>query len=193
MHYRQSCCCGIGFFIFTDTADFMERASYFKAGFIMRPHGLKGEVTIALDADSPAEWDALESVMIEIKGRLVPHFIEAVSVSDSKAFLKLEDINTPEAAQALKGCSLFLPKESRPALPRGDFYNDEVIGFEVEDESLGLLGQVRDIEMAGPARFLIVMVHEKEVMIPVQAPLLKSLNRSKKKILVNLPDGFLDI
>jgi len=171
----------------------MNRNDYYKAGFIMRPHGLKGEVTISLDVDSPADWDDLKSILVEINGRLLPYFIKTASIRREKGFLKLEDVDTPEAASALKGCSLYLSKDTRPKLAKGDFYNDEVIGFEVEDETTGLLGTVETIEQAGPNRFLIISYNNKEVMIPTQQPLLKSINKSKKKISVSLPEGFLDI
>jgi 16S rRNA processing protein RimM len=171
----------------------MNLKDYYKAGFIMRPHGLKGEVTISLDIDSPADWKELKLIVLEIKGRLLPYFIESVSVNGEKAFLKLEEVDTLEAASALKGCSLYLSKDTRPKLEKGDFYNDEIIGFEVEDETEGILGKVDSIEQAGPNRFLIISYNNKEVMIPTQQPLLKSINKSKKKITVSLPEGFLDI
>lgn len=165
----------------------------YKAGFIMRPHGLKGEVTISLDADSPADWESIESIVLEIKSQPVPYFIERISVRNNKAFLKLEDVNTPEAAAALKGTSLYLPKTSRPKLARGDFYNEELIDFEVIDEELGLLGTVQTIEQAGPSRFIVLSHKMKEVMIPVNGPFIKSINRTKKTVSVALPEGFLDI
>jgi 16S rRNA processing protein RimM len=171
----------------------MNIKDYYKAGFIMRPHGLKGEVTISLDADSPAEWESIETVMIEVRGRLLPYFVTSTSLKGNKAFLKLEDVDTPEAAGQLKGCSLFLLKETRPKLERGDFYNDEIIGFEVEDDTAGILGTVQDNEQAGATRFIIVNYNNKEVMIPAHQPLLKSINKTKKKVTVSLPDGFLDI
>lgn len=61
----------------------------YKAGFVMRPHGLKGEVTISLDVDAPADWDSLKSIFLEVKSQLVPYFIETISVRHDKAFLKL--------------------------------------------------------------------------------------------------------
>ncbi len=159
----------------------------------MRPHGLKGGVTLSLDADSPAEWESLQSVFIEQKKQAVPYFIEHVSVRGDKAFVKFEDVNTPEAATALKGSSVYLPKASRPKLSRGDFYNEEVDGFEVIDDTLGLLGTVLHIEQAGSNRFVVFSHHTKEVMIPVNGPFIKSINKAKKKITVSLPEGFLDI
>ncbi len=166
---------------------------FYKAGFILRPHGLKGEVTISMDANAPADWENLKSIFIEKKSQLVPYFIEAISVRNNKAFVKLEDVNTPEEAALLKGNSLYLPKESRPKLERGEFYNEDVIGFEVFDETYGPLGFVEDVEQAGPNRFLILSYIQKKIMIPVNGPFIKSINKSKKKISVNLPDGFLDI
>lgn len=159
----------------------------------MRPHGLKGEVTISLDADSPAMWDEVDNVMIEIKGNLVPYFVESVSVRGNKAFLKLDEVETADAADALKGCALYLPKSSRPDLEEDDFYNDEVIGFNVIDSTLGKLGLVKEIEQAAGVRFLIINYAEKEVMIPAHAPLIQHIDRSTKTIQVDLPEGFLEI
>lgn len=159
----------------------------------MRPHGLKGEVTISLDADAPADWESLKSVFIESKTNLVPYFIEHISIRGDKAFVKFEDVSTPEAAAALKGSSLYLPKTSRPKPARGDFYHDEIIGFEVIDDELGLLGTVQTIEQAGPNRFVVLSHKTKEVMIPVNGPFIKSINRTKKTVSVSLPEGFLDI
>lgn len=159
----------------------------------MRPHGLKGEVTISLNPDSPSDWEALKTVFIDQRNTLVPYFIEYVSVKNDKAFVKFEDVSTPEIAAGLKNLSIYLEKTSRPKLQAGDFYDDEIIGFKVEDEAEGLLGVVKDIERAGMNRFIILDYADKEVMIPAQPPLVKSVNRTKKVISVNLPEGFLDI
>lgn len=171
----------------------MKTDELYKAGFVMRTHGLKGEVTISLDADAPAEWESIETIFLEIKTQRIPYFVEAISVRHNQAFVKFEDVNTPEAAQGLKGSSIYLPKASRPKLSRGDFYHDEVIDFEVIDETLGLLGTVEHIEQAGPNRFIVLSHKTKEVMIPVNGPFIKSINKTKKKITVALPEGFLDI
>lgn len=171
----------------------MKLEDLYKAGFIMRTHGLKGEVTISLDIDAPADWESLESVFVETKSQLVPYFIETISVRHDKAFVKFEDVSTPEAAAALKGSSLYLPKTSRPKLGRGEFYNEEVIDFEVMDEELGFLGTVQAIEQAGPSRFIVLSYKMKEVMIPVNGPFIRSINRTKKTVSVALPDGFLEI
>ena len=165
----------------------------YKIGFVMKPHGLKGEVTISIDPDAPENLDEVKSVFIEKNNRLIPHFIEAISVRGDKAFIKFDDIDTPEGALSISKCSIYLPKSSRPKSGRGEFYDDEILGFEVIDKDLGTLGKVINVESAGPNKLLLINYGAKEVLIPVNSPFIKSINKSKGAITVELPEGFLDI
>jgi 16S rRNA processing protein RimM len=166
--------------------------SYFKIGYVSKTHGLKGGVTIVLNDESPDLAD-MQSIFIEIKKNLVPYVIEEFSDRSDKAFVRFEDVSTPEQANQLRGCSLFVLKTERAKLSRGEFYDDEVVGFEVEDIRLGSLGKVREILQMGPNRLLAIQGSRKEVLIPINGPFIQSLNKSKKKFIVDLPEGFLDI
>jgi 16S rRNA processing protein RimM len=166
--------------------------SCYKIGYVAKTHGLKGEVTFIPAPECP-DLTEITSFFVEQRGNFVPYFIESVSMRGDQAFIKLEDVNDQNAASALKGCSVFSPKSERPKLARGEFYNDEVIGFEVTDKQLGSLGNVHEMEEAGPNRFLVLIYSGKEVMIPVHGPFIKSVNKSRKQITVELPEGFLDI
>ena len=86
-----------------------------------------------------------------------------------------------------------MPKSERPKSIRGEFYDDEIPGFMVTDETVGELGPVQEVMTAGPNKLIVLDRQGKEVLIPVNSPFIVSINKSKKKITVNLPDGFLDI
>lgn len=160
----------------------------------MKPHGLAGEVTISIDAGAPENLSTLESVFIAEKdNRLIPFFINAISIRGDKAFVKFEDVDGPEAATKISKRALYLPKSLRPKSARGEFYDDEVIGFEVIDENFGALGKVTSIMQTGANKLLVIDNNKKELLIPINGPLIQSINKSKEKISVNLPDGFLDI
>src|SRR5688572_18440369 len=131
----------------------MDLASSFKIGLVLKPHGLKGEVTISIDDDAP-DISELESVFIEVNNRLIPYFIESISVRDTKAFVKFDEVDTPEAAKEISKRALYLPKAMRPKSGRGEFYDDEVIGFEVHDDAFGYLGLVVSVADAGSNRLL---------------------------------------
>lgn len=164
---------------------------YFKIGYVSKTHGLAGEVTINTLPECP-DLNSLKSVFIERAGSFVPYFLKSVSVKGDKAYVRFGDVNSIDQASELKGSSLFLPKSERPRLSKGEFYNDEVVGFEVvEDETS--LGRITDIMEAGPNHFLVLDYKGKEVLIPVAGPFIKSVNKSKKRITVDLPEGFLDL
>lgn len=171
----------------------MELADCFKIGYVQKTHGLKGEVTIALEPGAPDDFETITSLFAEVKGRLIPYFIEEISFKGDKAFVKFEDVDSSEVANTLKGSSLYLPKSARPKSKRGEFYNDEVIGFTVNDATAGLLGKVSSVENEEVNPLLIVLQGEKEIAIPINAPFIISVNKSAKKIEVDLPEGLLDL
>jgi len=162
----------------------------FKIGYISKTHGLKGEVTAVFEVE--IEWEDLTSLFIDSRGSLVPYFVEKISGTSSKPFIKFEGIQSLEHASALKGCSIYILKAARAKPKRGEFYDDEVVGFKVEDKNLGLLGLVKEIQSQGANRLLSIFQGPKEILIPINAPFITSINKTKKLILVELPEGFLD-
>lgn len=171
----------------------MEISDCFKIGYVQKTHGLKGELTLVLEAEAPEGLGSATSVFLEVKGRLIPYFIEAISITNDKAIVKFEDVSSSDEGNKLKGSSLYLPKSSRPKSKRGEFYNDEVIGFVVNDVAAGKLGNVIRVENEEVNPLLIVLQGEKEIAIPINAPFITSVNKSAKKIEVDLPEGLLDL
>jgi 16S rRNA processing protein RimM len=172
---------------------FMDIDSCFKIGWVLKPHGLKGEVTVTLDDNAPEDFSGIKSVFLEQNNRLVPYFIHGISAQGKKAFVKFEDINSLDDATKISKQSVYIEKSFRPKSVRGEFYDDEIIDFEVHDEEKGLLGKIREVMQAGPNRLLVVDYNNKEILIPVNGPFIESVNKAKKKISVNLPEGFLEL
>ena len=118
----------------------MDLSQYIKIGYVSKTHGLKGEVTFQLSTDAP-DPEVGQVLMFEKNGAVVPHFVKEISINGAKAFVRLEDVSTFEGAEQLKGNSIYLEKSKRPKLKRGEFYDDELVGFSVHDveaESLAL-------------------------------------------------------
>jgi 16S rRNA processing protein RimM len=168
----------------------MNTSELFKIGYISKTHGLKGEVTALLDHD--VDLTDHPVLMIELKGGLIPYSIEKISGQPLKPFLKLEGIDSLDRAASLKGGSLYIAKTDRSKLKRGEFYDDEVAGFYVHDKSLGDLGIVREVQNHGANRLLVILHGTKELLVPVNGPFIKSVNKTKKVIQLDLPDGFLE-
>lgn len=169
----------------------MLKESCFRIGFVQRTHGLKGELTCILDAELPdADFNAL---FVDVDNRLIPYFIKGLTLQSDRALLRLDEVDTLDQAKRLVGKSLYLQKSLRQRSGRGEFYDDEITGFTVTDAEHGTLGKVREVIEAGPNKLIAVDHGDKEVLIPVNGPFIKSINKSKKSITVELPEGFLDI
>lgn len=169
----------------------MNIKSLIKVGYIAKTHGLKGEVTAMMDSDIDLADHSV--LMIELNGSFVPYSIEAISGQALKPFIKLQSVDTLEAASALKGGSLYISKEERAKLSRGEFYDDEVVDFKAIDANLGELGKVKEVQSHGPNRLILILHGSKEILVPVNGPFIKSINKSKKTIQLELPDGYLEV
>jgi 16S rRNA processing protein RimM len=163
---------------------------FFKIGYISKTHGLKGEITAIIETET--ELANVTSLFLDLKGSLVPYFIEDISGTAGKPFIKFEGIESLDEASLLKGCSIYLSKSERSKSKRGEFYDDEVVDFKVNDKTLGALGLVKEIQNQGANRLIVIIHRSKEILIPVNAPFIKSINKSRKLIQVDLPQGFLD-
>ncbi len=163
----------------------------FKIGYVSKTHGLKGEVTAIFENE--IEVSELTSLFLDFNGNLVPYFIEKISDRGDKSFLKFEGIDSIEQADEIKGRSVFLPKSARPKLKRGQFYEDEVVGFSVSDNALGDIGTVTEVQGAGLNRLLVILHQGKEILVPINSPFVESVNKSKKSIKLSLPEGYLSI
>lgn len=171
----------------------MDIESCYQLGYVLKTHGVQGEVTFVLDVDEPEIYKGLESVFIEINGKLVPFFIDNIQIQKNKAIVKLEDINSLQKAQNLVGNELFLPLENLPELEEDQFYYHEIVEYLVVDEKLGNLGKITNVyEM--PHQDLIAMQYqEKEVLIPITDEIVTGIDHQKKELYVTLPDGLLEI
>lgn len=172
----------------------MELKDCFHLGTINRIIGFSGEVSVTIDADHPEDYNKLESVFIELNEKLVPFFITSIAIDASgKAVIKFEDVNSQDEAKFLLGNSLYLPLSFLPKLSGNKFYYHEVIGFKIMDAKLGEIGPVNDIVETYMQSVIKTEYKENEVLIPIADPFIKFVDREKKEILVDLPDGLIDV
>lgn len=171
----------------------MNKESCYEIGFVSKPHGLNGAVSVTLDVDTPLEYQNLESVFLELSGRLVPFFIDKIQIRNNSAIIDFEGINNREDFERVKGGKLFLPLDFLPVLPEHEFYFHEVIGFDVVDKSLGKLGKVSGFNTLGPQPIMVMDYENKEILIPATKEIVIRPYKSEKTIEVSLPEGLLDV
>ncbi|OOG73346.1 ribosome maturation factor RimM [Algoriphagus sp. A40] len=172
----------------------MNKDQCFQIGRIAKVHGLRGEVNVVLDVDYPEDYEGLEHLFIEQKGRLVPFFLEHFVIQPgNRALAKFEELDTIELVESLVGAEAYLPLTELPKLEDDQYYFHELIGFEVEDETLGLIGPIQIIYDLETQDLLGVIHQGKEVLIPIQDGIITKVDKAAKKVFCQLPEGLLDI
>ena len=166
---------------------------YFKIGKLVAVHGLQGDLLLKHELGKKTSLKGLQAVFIEEKkNSFLPWFIESTKIkSEEEIYLKLEGINTREAAIKITQKEIWVPEI--------DFKK-----FAAKTAPASLLGYtiISNNEPLGEILELIEQPHQllcrleikgKEVLIPLHEQTLQKINHKKKEVLVELPDGLLEI
>ena len=172
----------------------MRKDECFYLGKIAKKFSFKGEVLIYLDTDEPEEYQNMESIFVEINKNLVPYFIENSSIHKND-FLRVqfEDVKNEEEADYLLGSEVYLPISMLPKLEGNKFYYHEVIGFEIEDKTLGVFGKIVSVNDTAAQPLFEVLNGNVEMLIPMIDQFLIKIDRENKIVLMDLPDGLIQL
>jgi 16S rRNA processing protein RimM len=171
----------------------MKKEDCFYLGRVAKTHGLKGEVTLKVEADDPSAYLEMKHFFLEINKVLTPFFVEKIAMSGDKFFIAIQDMKTIEAAQNLVGKSVYLPLEMLPKLSGKQFYFHEIVGFTVVDTEKGELGPVAEVLEYPTQAILQVMKGKKEILIPILDQVIQNVDRDKKILTITAPEGLIDM
>ena len=172
----------------------MQKEDCFYLGKIVKKYSFKGELLVKLDTDDPGIYTKMESVFIDKNKNLIPFFIERSSLHKSTLLrVKFEDIDSEEDANKLLKSELYLPLEFLPQLTGNKFYYHEIVGFEAEDLSFGLIGIIKGVNDNTNQAILEIDRNGSEILIPLIDDFIKSVDREQKKIILEVPEGLIDI
>lgn len=172
----------------------MRKKDCFYLGKIAKKFSFKGEVLIYLDTDEPEAYQNMESVFVDFNNNLIPFFIEQSALHKNDFLrVKFEDVKTESEADQLIGNEVYLPLKMLPKLTGNKFYFHEVIGFEIEDERLGVFGIIQSVNDSSAQPLFEVKNGEVEILIPIIDHFLVKIDRANKKVVMNLPEGLVEM
>jgi len=172
----------------------MQKEDCFYLGKIVKKYSFKGELLIKLDTDEPAIYENLDAVFVDLRNNFLPFFIESSQLHKSELLrVKFEEVNTEADADSLLKCDTYLPLELLPKLEGDKFYFHEVIGFTVEDVNFGKVGTIKSINDSTAQSLFEIDRDGIEILIPMNDEFIKKLDKENKTILVETPEGLIDL
>ena len=108
--------------------------------------------------------------------------------------LKLEGVDDPNAAEALRGRWLMARRDAVPELPEDRYYVADLVGLDVHDEDGGRVGSVVEvIETAGTDVLVVEDADGHEVLVPMAGEIVTEIRIEEQRIDVRLPDGLREL
>ena len=172
----------------------MEKKDCFYLGKIVKKYSFNGEVLAKLDTDQPELYENLDAIFIDFRNNLVPFFVEQSQLHKSELLrIKFEEVDTEQDADSIIKCDLYLPLELLPKLDGNKFYFHEIIGFTVEDKNFGDVGVITGVNDTTAQALFEIDRNGVEVLIPMNDEFIKKVDRKNKTILVETPEGLIDL
>jgi 16S rRNA processing protein RimM len=161
-------------------------------GRVARAHGNRGEVIVNLETDFPEERFKVGDVLL-VGAEGAAREITDVRFHQGRPVIALQGVQTMNDAEALAGAELKVPASTIPRLPDGVFYRHDLVGCEVRDRSGRVIGRVTAVEGSLERSRLVVTGDRGEVQIPLVAGICTSVDTAGQVIVVDPPDGLIDL
>ncbi|HVS97949.1 MAG TPA: ribosome maturation factor RimM [Puia sp.] len=162
-------------------------------GRLVAVHGLQGEMVLKHSLGKKSELKGLKTLFLEEKkDELLPWFIESArSKAPDEVFVKLEGLNTKEAAMRMVRKEVWVREADFPGLA-GKSAPISLVGFRLFDGTTDL-GEILEV-IEQPHQVLCrIDLGGKEALIPLHGETLRGIDQRARKVHVELPDGLLDV
>ena len=158
-------------------------------GEILVPWDIKGKLKVKIVTDFPQRFAPSSTVYINRQ----PMTIDSIEWHKGKAIIKLNTIDSIEAAQRLRGQSIEIHHSQVYPLPEGQYYHFQLIGLEVWTTQGELLGDITEILTADSNDNYVVRGDEGEILIPAIEDVVKSIDLNKGRIVIEAIPGLLSL
>ena len=148
-------------------------------GQIINTHGIKGELKVYPLTDDIKRFKKLKYVLLDGEEKKVLW----CKLQNDKAILKLEGIDTMDAAEKLKTKYLQVKREDAVKLPEGGYFVVDIIGCKVIDTKGEEVGEVKEVIFTG-SNDVYWVKGKKDIMVPVIDSVVKEIDVENSKIII---------
>lgn len=165
-----------------------------RIGRVMRAHGLGGELEVRPDwTDSRGLLDASQVVLESAEGRRQVFKVTRARQTPKGTLMLLDGIADRDAAEALRGQTVSVPRDTLPSLAEGEYYLCDLVGLSV-CWAEGPIGEVVEIQMYPSVDAIVIETPTGERL---EQPLLdqwvERVDLRERRITLVSPDGLIEV
>ena len=157
-------------------------------GAIAGSFGVSGEVRLKSFCSEPTDIAAYGPLSTQDGSRLF-HITLTRPVAGGLG-ARIQGVTTKEQADALRGTSLYVPRDRLPSLPDDEFYHADLIGLSAYDTGGERIGKVVAIYNHGAGDILEISTnrHKSALLLPFTLAIVPNVDLAAGRVVVNLPD-----
>jgi 16S rRNA processing protein RimM len=164
-------------------------------GRVIRPHGVRGEVVVALHTDSPAERFVVGSVFATDPATAGPLKVDEVRPHQGRMLVTFEGIADRDVADHLRGVLLLVDtaEVAEPADP--DEFNDfQLVGLSAQTPTGEVVGEVVRVEHAPASDLLVLRLPDGRTgLVPFVRAIVPEVDIAGGRVVVTPPEGLFDL
>ncbi|MBN8530840.1 MAG: 16S rRNA processing protein RimM [Alphaproteobacteria bacterium] len=165
----------------------MPESSLVCIGKITGVHGVRGAVKVASYTEEP-ESVAAYGMLHDAAGKPLFH-LKVTSVNDGGVIAAISGVEDRDAAEALKGLELYVPRSALPETEENQFYETDVIGLPVFDEAGGRVGVVKAFHQYGAGTVIEIKPETgQEILLPFRNEFVPVVDVKAGRLVVALPE-----
>jgi 16S rRNA processing protein RimM len=165
-------------------------------GEVLRPWGLRGELRVRPLTDRPGErFRRLRRCVLwepAVDRREDVH-IAGCRFEGEELFVTMEGVSSPEEAKRFSGRLLAVAQEDALPTPEGHFYPWEMAGAAVETLEGQRVGEFVGVEDHAAQPLWIVAREGRELLVPAVPEIVVDVNVKERRIVIDPPEGLLDL
>ncbi|MFP7671979.1 ribosome maturation factor RimM [Marivita sp. S0852] len=158
-------------------------------GAIAGAFGVRGDVRLKSFTANPK--DIAEYAPLETEDGGQSFSVKITRQIKNGLAARLSGITTKEAADALRGTQLYVPRDRLPSLPDDEFYHADLIGLTVTDTGGATLGKVVSVINNGADDLLELSApgQKQSVLLPFTKAAVPTVDLSQGRIVADPPEG----
>ncbi|HUC59449.1 MAG TPA: ribosome maturation factor RimM [Streptosporangiaceae bacterium] len=165
-------------------------------GRVGRPHGLRGEVTVEVRTDDPADRFRRGAVLLTDPAGSGPLTIAGVRWNSGRLLLTFDGYEDRDAAEELRDTLLQVDSDDlEPLADPEEFYDHDLIGLSVVTVGGEVVGTVGDVLHYGQDLLVVEASGARsgaEILIPFVAAIVPEVDVAGGRLVVDPPAGLLD-